>query len=776
MNVTLPNGKVIRGVPEGTSKDDIARKAISAGLATESDFGIQTESPNTQSPEPEDKGFIDSIKDAFTGESRETRGTRELPELESAIAGGDASGFLSTLDPAKAFAVSSAIATTSDPEERAKIIKDAGNEFGIQYDEKGNIFAANNKTGQRVALNKPGLSASDLFPAFGQFAASLPLVASGGGPLAQFFKMAGKQAMVTSGMEALQASQGGDFNVENVALDSVMAGAGEAVPAIFRSASRSADDAASELSSRAMASESQRIQNPLSPEAQAYAARYQPDSKEASLSLAGSMSEKKPDLKKLAGDVSPSIDVIEAAERIGVADELTPGMISKSEAYRDIEGAIRAVGGNKISEQGNRAILSVSEKADELIEELGGDIDKAGMSFDIKDKISKTITDLDESVGSAYKKLDELVSPRDKVDMSGIRRTLQEEADNLGGIEHLEPFEKKILTMSKSKKPVNYALIDKERKSIGQALRNATGPYKDADSGRLKRMYGILTEAQGESLSGDALESWKAAKALTGQRKDLEERSITLFGKELSDALAPKAGRAVLGLQKGDYKKFNDLMTALPDKEARQRVMATALNDIFTQGSRKEKSLHIPGFVDWYESVKRSPETMRLIKENLPDGAMDRINDLATVSKSIRDANSRVVRTGVAAETLKGIEKAEGMLSKVINLGKSIATAEGVTTASGIPGAGTAGVIAGTIQSQGGKKAQEAVDNLISSHEFKRLAVELAKDNFSSSNAAKVAERAVLKSEKYKKWISYLPTEDQKAIARSGLIAWLGDE
>lgn len=43
MNVTLPNGKVIEGVPEGASKDEIAMKAIGAGLATREDFGMQPE-------------------------------------------------------------------------------------------------------------------------------------------------------------------------------------------------------------------------------------------------------------------------------------------------------------------------------------------------------------------------------------------------------------------------------------------------------------------------------------------------------------------------------------------------------------------------------------------------------------------------------------------------------------------------------------------------------------------------------------------------------------
>lgn len=39
MDIELPNGTVIQGIPEGTSKQDIMAKAISAGLATAADFG-----------------------------------------------------------------------------------------------------------------------------------------------------------------------------------------------------------------------------------------------------------------------------------------------------------------------------------------------------------------------------------------------------------------------------------------------------------------------------------------------------------------------------------------------------------------------------------------------------------------------------------------------------------------------------------------------------------------------------------------------------------------
>lgn len=51
MDVQLPNGVVIQGVPEGTTKEEVKRKAIAAGLATEADFGGgSVQKPQEQPP------------------------------------------------------------------------------------------------------------------------------------------------------------------------------------------------------------------------------------------------------------------------------------------------------------------------------------------------------------------------------------------------------------------------------------------------------------------------------------------------------------------------------------------------------------------------------------------------------------------------------------------------------------------------------------------------------------------------------------------------------
>lgn len=715
----------------------------------------------------EEKGFFDKVGEMFTGSDRETRATRELPELESAIVGGDAAGFLSTLPTGDAAILAAAIATTSDPAERAKMLQSASPDFGIQYDEKGNIIAANNKTGQRVLLNAPGLSAADLFPMFGRVAASIPLGATGA-PLAAAAKIAGAEGAITAGAEALQASQGGDFDVSNVVMDAALGGVSELIPRGLAKYSESKTKQSDELAQAAIDAEAGRIQQPLSAEAQAA------QSNELASEIVDQSRKRKQNLTNLAGDVMPDTEVVESAGRLGVIDELTPGMISQNPIYKDIEGALRAKGGSELSVQGENAIAKVAQTADDLITEFGGDLDKAGLSEGIKARVATNISDLGKVESKAYDEVAKYTTPNQQVDMSDIYVELQQEAENLGGSRYLEPFEKRLLSITES--GPSYSLLDKERKKIGAALHQKQGAYKDMDTGRLKRMYGMLTDAQEKSLSDQGLEAWNAAKAVTIKRKGLEEASQKMFGKNLTDALTPKVGNAMRKLSSSDYKSFDELMAAIPDREMREQVVLSSLNDVFTGGSRKEKQMNIPGFVDWYESLKRQPALMKRIDDNLPSGATKRLNDIYNVTKAMRDANARVVKTGVAAETLKGFDQYEGMLSKIYNTGKRLVAAEGFSSAAGLPGAGTASVITETLTQGAKEPATVAADRMIAGSEFKRLAVELAKSNFRSTQATKAAEAALKKSERYKKWYSMLPSEDKLRIIRGGLTAYFGSD
>ena len=120
-------------------------------------------------PAKEEPGTLDKLGSMITGSDRQTRATEELPELQN-------SGLLAGLDiPAgQRAAVTAALVTMTDPQEIAKTLQSLSPAIGIQQDEKGNLIAANNQTGARAVINKPGVSGLDALQATGIGAAFAP--------------------------------------------------------------------------------------------------------------------------------------------------------------------------------------------------------------------------------------------------------------------------------------------------------------------------------------------------------------------------------------------------------------------------------------------------------------------------------------------------------------------------------------------------------------------------------------------------------------------------
>jgi len=63
MDIELPNGTILQGIPEGTSKADIQAKAIKAGLATAADFAPTKPAQPQEAP----SGFLQGVMDPVYG-------------------------------------------------------------------------------------------------------------------------------------------------------------------------------------------------------------------------------------------------------------------------------------------------------------------------------------------------------------------------------------------------------------------------------------------------------------------------------------------------------------------------------------------------------------------------------------------------------------------------------------------------------------------------------------------------------------------------------------
>jgi len=294
-------------------------------------------------------------------------------------------------------------------------------------------------------------------------------------------------------------------------------------------------------------------------------------------------------------------------------------------------------------------------------------------------------------------------------------------------------------------------------------------------SGTLKRLYGMLTEAQEKaagSMGADDL--WKTAKAMVSQRKALEDKSIVLLGKKLSDSVMPKIGRAIKKLSAGDYKDFDTLMDSIP-APMRQEVMVSALNDVFTLGSRAEKQLSIPGFVDWFENVKRNAPLMSRVMNHLPDEAAQRLNDLYKVTKGMREAGKERITTGRISALFDNFADDGGMVSKLYQTGKRVAAAEGATSSVGMPGVGTTGVIVSALSKSSKDPLVKSADDLLSSPEFMNAAKSYADRSARSAEKRNIANKALERSDKYQRWLDNVDQDTYRNVIRIGLMEYLGE-
>lgn len=197
------------------------------GLPDAGGIAQQVSQQRAQPIAPQEQGLLSQAGEFITGSERQTRATRELPEI-------GAGGLLFGEDKARAAAITPALLTATDPQEMAKILQSNFENIGIQSDEKGNLIAANNKTGTKVVLNKPGVSQIDILQGLGIAAAFTPA-----GRVAGAVKLGGAAGATSAGIEALQALSGGEFDASQVAIDAVTAGVLDKAFEVAKSTGRS---------------------------------------------------------------------------------------------------------------------------------------------------------------------------------------------------------------------------------------------------------------------------------------------------------------------------------------------------------------------------------------------------------------------------------------------------------------------------------------------------------------------------------------------------------
>lgn len=502
-----------------------------------------------------------------------------------------------------------------------------------------------------------------------------------------------------------------------------------------------------------------------------------------------------PTMERLASEVQPDETILQAADRLGIRDQLIPSQYSRSQAYREIEQGLASIPGSQLNAQQKQAASLLAQKADDLIQQYGGDIDKAALSSDFKARGLATIEGLGKQSDELYDQVTKSIPPTTKITADSTVGYLTNKAKELGGAEALSPIERRTLSMlsggtrrvgvdpnspealasygqAKAYERVlpSYARVDQLRKQVGEGLRGR-GAFKDAESGSLKQLYARLSDDQQAAANSlGAGELFSAAKQLVASRKAIEDDLVAVLGKDLSGAVTAKTGSAIKSLGSGNYRDFDRIMQAIPEDQ-RQRVVMTSLNDAFTAGSRMEKQLSAPGFTDWYEGLKRNTAARERLYKYMPKEARGTLDDIAEVAKGMRDASKERITTGRVNALLENFANDGGMLAKLYGIGKQVALAEGAGTAIGVPGAGTAGVVA-RLMTKEKTPIMKAADSLLASPQFKSALNEFSRSGGSPARASKI-EASLAKTRTYKEWFKTLNKTQQTAVKSNGALMWL---
>ncbi len=475
----------------------------------------------------------------------------------------------------------------------------------------------------------------------------------------------------------------------------------------------------------------------------------------------------------IAEEAMPSEEILQAADDLGVADLMLPSHSAQNPVYSAIEQGLKQIPGSKLAATEKRLIEKLGEKSDDIIKEFGGETDKALLSEKFRTDSRKLVEDLENKAGDLFEELNDNIPSKTIVSTDNIISSIRKRADKLGGEKHLDPLERKLLTnLSKESSPT-YARLENLRRKAGAGLKGKGGKaFKDADEAALKNIYKNLAEDQlAAAKKAGYGDKYQIANALIVQRKGIEDQLIKTLGKQVEGDIAKKGRNAILDLQKGNTQLFRDLAKNIPKElgpDMRKSVFVTALNDAFTQTSRKEKMLNVPGFDDFMKGINRNSKSKELLTKEIGQDATKRLETMHKVVGGIRKAHEDAVTTG-------RIGAVPGMFDEVNKMTERLYG----TTRAMIPL--KAGVEAGitfvnTLTDAKRVPRSSYADDLLSSPKFQDILKKKASGEIDTYSKSKRAEKILEATKEFKKWKNEIPDRDLKDLAAIGALGYLTGE
>ena len=459
-------------------------------------------------------------------------------------------------------------------------------------------------------------------------------------------------------------------------------------------------------------------------------------------------------------DVMPDEEILRSAKQLGI--DLNPDHYSNNQVFIESIQSLKSRPESTIGATETRIIQQLGEKAEELVNKLGGGTDKSLFDLSIKEDFTGVIESLSKQAGVAYKAVEDVIPESIKVEANSSKQYITSTLETLGDdATQLTPVETKLLSILENNP--TYTALDRIRKDVGKGF-NKQGVYADTESSILKQVYKVLSEdQQGVADAFGVGAEYAAGRKLVSSRKAVEDGSVRLFGRQMNDSIVPKITASATALTKGDVSKFVKLMDSLPEGR-RSEAAATMLTDIFTHGARVRGGGVGQGFVKAFEGLNRNKAAKDRLFQYLPEGAEETFNNIGNVAKGLYRSKSLENTSKTARDVINAMDSG-GMFKNVLGVGGQVAAAEGVSVAAGLPmGIGAGGVVISAL-SRTKTAATVKAEKFLTSAKFKN-AVETA----ARKNDPLAADKILNGSSKYEAWKGLLTPEEATLLATQGFI------
>jgi hypothetical protein len=694
-------------------------------------------------------GFIEGIKESFTGNARETESTQRLPsytrmpELNQILN----SGVVDSLQ-------TSAGLMQGTPQEMAQIIKAQFPDIEVRQDENANYIFRSSMDGKEYVI-KPGFGEGDTTRFLGQTAlmapatimagaAALTAGAAGVGILPILATGAALYGLSSIGYQLYQKSIGGEFNYLDVAMDTL-------APAGIETAAIGLKQAAKTVTPVIKSTWGKATNRFRAPEEIGTSSNKTNDEIQLLFNRA-----KDGDIEaqqELADMGTVDLEVIAAANELGISQHLQPDHVSTDTQFIELMQLIKSWKGSTARKEELTGLQNLGEEVIERVKAAGAQ-EPGDMSKVVYTRLQDTINTLGEKADGLWNKFRTSVGIEGASDVppayfnpEQLLAKIETKLRRLNGNEKmLRPYErdfKRLFSpkniMSEDGKTiigVEYPSIDMFeafRRDLADGMSSTpTGSYMNQSESGLKRFYGSVLEqerlAVQENFGIEVLEAFDLARATSQLRFGAIDDQKSIFGKLSSEYLGGNLDQGMRALTKGDTDKLVKFMEAIPDED-KANVLMTGLKMQFGNATKTGK-LNFNTFSKWYESVLAEKEAYGILQKYLPEETLQTFNNIYRVSNSINRALQERVYNGATMQ-LSDFLTAEGVMSGIYELAKNagkLGAAETISTTVGLPGAAIAAALirsmGKTTTTKARDEALKSADALLTSPSFMNMVTE----------------------------------------------------